>query len=147
MALHRKCLPTPGVNYCRCLSIAPNKEHCCTCCSNMGIRRIFFKVSQLWNFSSGSQKIFREKAKSGEISFYLLKTKNQPFFTKNVIGKCQISKSREALVLPVFLGYRKDKAFCFHPCAVHHQQFSQCCPPRKKFCRHPCLGFTFRVQV
>ena len=49
-------------------------------------------------FYPGWQKqLFQAKGgrKNGEILFFLLETKKKTFFGKNVIGKCQISKSRE----------------------------------------------------
>jgi len=46
-------------------------------------------------FPKVAEKIFPGEAKSGEISFFPLETKKiNFFFAKNVIGKCQISKSR-----------------------------------------------------
>jgi len=55
-------------------------------------RKEFFQGWPLANFSTGNHKNFSREAKSDEISFFLLETKNTIFFAKKVIEKCQISK-------------------------------------------------------
>ena len=58
------------------------------------------------DFSRHSQKYFSRGDKSGKISIYPLETKKTAFFAKHLIGKCQISNSREGFGpshVPTFL--------------------------------------------
>jgi len=52
------------------------------------------------NFPGGGQKDFSRGGNSGEISFYQLETRENYFSTERLIGKYQISKSREQAPLP-----------------------------------------------
>jgi len=53
------------------------------------------------DFSRHSQKYFSRGDKSGKISIYPLETKKTAFFAKHLIGKCQISNSREGFAPPM----------------------------------------------
>jgi len=68
-------------------------------------------------FPGAAKKIF-QRSESGEISFYLLETKNQPFFAKNLIGKCQISKSRGSKVPPA-LPFRRPWMLVMYPAIIN----------------------------
>jgi len=54
----------------------------------MGVRRIFTRERPLVVFLEVAVKIFPRGSKSGEISFFLLKSKKMTLFAKNVIEKC-----------------------------------------------------------
>jgi len=60
----------------------------------MGVGKIFYRGGSCGIFLRVGKNIIPKGAKSGEISFYTLETKKSTFFAKDVIGKCQISKSR-----------------------------------------------------
>ena len=51
-------------------------------------------------FSRGGPKYFCREGKSGKIRFSPLETKKTTFFEKNVMGRCQISKSWSGLGPP-----------------------------------------------
>jgi len=55
----------------------------------------FFSRGGKVDFSWRRQKYFSSGGKSDKISFHPLKTKKTTFFAKNLIGKCQVSNSRE----------------------------------------------------
>jgi len=60
----------------------------------MGVGRIFIRERSLEDFSRSSHKDLTEGgSQSGEISFFLFKTKKMVFFAKYVTEKYQISKS------------------------------------------------------
>jgi len=65
-----------------------------------GHRKDFFQGAQLVDFSRGSQKDFSMRAKSGEISFFLLETKKTTFFVKRVTGKFQNPGGQGPPLLP-----------------------------------------------
>jgi len=67
-----------------------------------GHRKDFFQGGEaLADFSTGHHKnLSKREGKSDEISFFLLETKKTTFFAKNVIEKCQISKSRSKTPFP-----------------------------------------------
>jgi len=66
----------------------------------MGVGTIFSKGA-IVDFSTGRHKdISRERAKVVKFHFFFSKLRKRPFFAKNVIEKCLISKSRGARPLP-----------------------------------------------
>ena len=76
----------------------------------MGVGRIFTRRGQLWVFPGLAKKIFQERTKSDEISFYPLEIKKSTSFAKYLIGNCRISKSR-GILTPPFPPNRKMSYF------------------------------------
>jgi len=85
---------------------------------NTGVGRIFTRGGGCYRiFPEVAIKIFPKGLKSGEISFFLLKTNTTTFFAKNVIEKCQISKSRKAMSQSPCPTFRRPRVGrCFSSC-------------------------------
>ena len=66
----------------------------------MSAGRIFFQEWVNSGFSRGGPKYFCREGKCGKIRFSPLETKETTFFEKNLMGKCQISKSWSGLGPP-----------------------------------------------
>ena len=86
-------MSTPGVNHRNYLDIAPNKPFAAIWTSE-GFIPEFPGEAICGIFPGTAKNIFPESAKSGETSFYPLETKKRTLVAKNVIGKCQNSKSK-----------------------------------------------------
>jgi len=67
--------------------------HCFTLRPNGASEGFFPGCGQLVDVSRSSQTDFSTGDKSGQISFFPVETKQKTFFAKNVIRRCQISKS------------------------------------------------------
>ena len=86
-------MSTPGVNHRNYLDTAPNKPVAAIRTSK-GFNPEFPGEAICGIFPGIAKNIFPESAKSGETSFYPLETKKRTLVAKNVIGKCQNSKSK-----------------------------------------------------